>query len=65
MLSTSDFIAPPRGDPWLVVDETCCQAELVEMADTDIFYSPVELMAAPAASLRLAPCANNVTNGKI
>jgi len=23
MLSTSDFIAPPRGEPWFVVDETC------------------------------------------
>jgi hypothetical protein len=41
MLSTSDFIAPPRGDPWFVVDETCCQAELVEMADTDIFILPL------------------------
>jgi hypothetical protein len=23
MLSMSDFIAPPRGEPWFVVDETC------------------------------------------
>jgi hypothetical protein len=34
-------MAPPRGEPWFVADETCCQAELVEMADTDIFILPL------------------------